>query len=193
MRRNRFGCFTRGSAVGVALLLWCAIAPASAAEPGRPYAWLEGSQWLDRAPVTAAELEGRTVVLEFWTFDCVNCRRTVPAMRALEANFRGRDVVVLGIHTPELEHERDPASVRRAVARLGLRFPVALDNDAAIWRAFDNEAWPALYLLDGTGRVRASHIGELHQGTPGWDSFVAKLETLRHEAARAPRPDRPAP
>jgi alkyl hydroperoxide reductase subunit AhpC len=105
-------------------------------------------------------------------------------MRKLSERFpAGGDVVIVGVHTPELEVERDPAAVRRAVTRLGLRYPVVIDGRMAIWRAFGNEYWPALYLIDRRGLIRETHIGELHEGTPAWDALLAKIEALRREAA----------
>jgi thiol-disulfide isomerase/thioredoxin len=147
-----------------------------ASAPG--WAWLDSVQWVNHAPIRAADLRGHVVVVEFWTFECVNCMRTVPAMRKLAAEFAGGDVVILGLHSPEFERERDRANVAAAIQRLGLQFPVAQDNDFAAWRAFGNQYWPALYVLDRSGRVRARHVGELHLGTPGWDSFVATIRDV---------------
>jgi hypothetical protein len=102
-------------------------------------------------------------------------------MRELAKATSGGDVVLLGMHAPEFERERDTGAVRQAVARLHLSFPIAQDNDFAVWRAFGNQAWPALYVLDRRGRVRARHVGELHVGTPGWTAFLRTLEDLRRE------------
>lgn len=140
--------------------------------------------WLDPPPLTRADLAGKVVLVEFWTFDCINCRRTVPAMKRLHARFAGRgDVIIVGIHTPELAHERDPRAVRRAVERLGLPYPVLLDPAMVNWRAFDNHYWPALYVIDRRGTIRDLHIGELHEGTSSWRTLVALVERLRQEPA----------
>ena len=157
--------------------------------------------WWDqlRAPdghaLARQALENRVVICEFWTFECINCRRTVPAMRALDRRYRGdARVALLGIHTPELPDERDPAQVGRAVKQLGLEFPIAFDPDYAIWRAFGNEYWPALYVLDAHGVIRYRHLGELHQGTPEWTAFVNAVDALRRElpAKAQPNPTRPS-
>ncbi len=151
---------------------------------GRRAPALSGSEWLNARPLTRTDLEGKVVLVEFWTFACINCRRTVPAMKRLHALFaRGGDVVIVGVHTPELPHERDPRAVGRAVARLALPYPVLLDNAMANWRAFDNHYWPALYIIDRRGMIRHLHVGELHEGTPAWGSLVALIERLRAERA----------
>jgi len=152
------------------------------ARAGAPRPWLEGLAWVNTRPLTRADLAGKVVVVEFWTFDCINCRRTVPAMKRLEQEYRGAsDVAIVGIHTPELEHERDAGNVRRAVERLGLGYPVARDNELRAWHAFDNRYWPALYVLDRNDRVRSTHVGELHVGTPAWSELHRTIERLRTE------------
>jgi thiol-disulfide isomerase/thioredoxin len=144
--------------------------------------WLEGLRWVNARPLSAADLRGKVVLVEFWTFDCINCRRTVPAIGRLASEYgKARDVLILGIHTPELEHERDSANVRRAVRRLKLAIPVAQDNDFAAWRAFDNHYWPAIHLLDARGAIRYTHVGELHVGTAAWERLFHKIEELRRE------------
>ena len=155
----------------------------SGAPDGQRAPTLSG-EWLNSRPLTRADLAGKVVLVEFWTFDCINCRRTVPAMKRLHARFReGGDVVIVGVHTPELAHERDPRAVQRAIHRLQLPYPVLLDNAMANWEAFDNHYWPALYVIDRRGVIRDLHIGELHEGTPAWRSVVALIESLRRERA----------
>jgi len=171
----------------IVLALLMAAAPVRAGTPGdAPDGWrapaLRGSDWLNTRPLRAEDFAGKVRVVEFWTFDCINCRRTVPAMKRLDARFRaGGDVVIVGIHTPELPHERDRRNVQRAIEALGLPYPVLLDNGMANWNAFHNQYWPALYVIDRHGIVRGQHIGELHEGTPGWDETVALIESLRRE------------
>jgi len=169
-----------------AIVLGAADAPAAAPSgtpDGRRAPTLSG-EWLNSRPLTHADLAGKVVLVEFWTFDCINCRRTVPAMKRLYTRFaEGGDVVIVGVHTPELAHERDPRAVQRAIDRLQLPYPVLLDNTMANWRAFDNQYWPALYVIDRRGVIRDLHIGELHEGTPAWRSVVALIESLRRERA----------
>jgi len=149
--------------------------------PG-PEGWLDGLAWVNHAPIAAADLDGKVTVVEFWTFGCINCRRSVPGVKRLEAAYaKADDVVLVGVHTPEFDHERDPARVATAVRDLGLGIAVAQDNEFAAWRAFDNRYWPAFYVLDRTGAVRHVHIGELHFGTPRWDALVDAIDAAREE------------
>jgi thiol-disulfide isomerase/thioredoxin len=116
--------------------------------------------WLNSEPLTADALGGRVVAVDFWTYSCVNCLRTLPYVSAWAERYADRGLVVVGVHAPEFGFEHDLANVRRAVADLGVRYPVVIDNDFAIWRAFGNHYWPALYLVDGDGKVRFQHFGE---------------------------------
>ncbi len=116
--------------------------------------------WLNSEPLTADGLAGRVVLVDFWTYSCVNWLRTLPYVRAWSAKYADRGLTVVGVHAPEFGFEHDLDNVRRAIGDLGVDYPVVIDNDFSIWRAFDNHYWPALYLADGTGRVRFHHFGE---------------------------------
>ncbi len=116
--------------------------------------------WLNSEPLTAAGLRGRVVLVDIWTFSCVNWLRTLPYVRAWHERYRDRGLVVVGVHAPEFGFEHDLDNVRRAVGELGVGYPVVIDNDFSIWRSLDNHYWPALYLVDGDGRVRFHHFGE---------------------------------
>ncbi len=169
-------------ACGLLAALPAAGTTADAGKPSGPKApALRSTRWINSPPLTAAHLKGKVVLVEFWTFDCINCVRTLPAMRALASAYPDTDVVIVGVHTPELDHERDARNVERAVKRLEVRYPVAIDNDYAIWRAFGNRYWPALYLIDRRGVIRHTHVGELHQGTAAWDEVTDLVEKLRRE------------
>ncbi|MGY1591322.1 thioredoxin family protein [Geodermatophilus sp. SYSU D00708] len=116
--------------------------------------------WLNTAPLTADGLRGRVVVVDFWTYTCINWIRTLPYVRAWAEKYRDLGLVVLGVHTPEFTFERDVDNVRRAVERTGITHPVALDSDYAVWEAFANHYWPALYFVDATGHIRHHRFGE---------------------------------
>jgi thiol-disulfide isomerase/thioredoxin len=116
--------------------------------------------WLNSEPLTADALHGRVVLMDFWTYSCVNWLRTLPYVRAWHERYRERGLVVVGAHAPEFGFEHDLDNVRRAVDELVVGYPVVIDNDFAIWRSFDNHYWPAVYLVDGDGRVRFHHFGE---------------------------------
>ncbi|MBJ7330266.1 MAG: redoxin domain-containing protein [Solirubrobacteraceae bacterium] len=116
--------------------------------------------WLNSEPRTAAGLRGRVALVDVWTYSCVNWLRTLPYVRAWHERYRERGLTVLGVHAPEFGFEHEIENVRRAVGDLGVPYPVVIDNDFAIWRAFENHYWPALYLVDGTGEIRFQHFGE---------------------------------
>jgi cytochrome c biogenesis protein CcdA/thiol-disulfide isomerase/thioredoxin len=115
-------------------------------------------------PLTLRGLRGRVIVVDFWTYSCVNCLRTLPYLRAWDETYREDGLTVVGVHTPEFAFEREEENVEAAVRRLGVRYPVALDNDFATWNAFRNRYWPAKYVLDREGRIRYTHFGEGEYG-----------------------------
>jgi cytochrome c biogenesis protein CcdA/thiol-disulfide isomerase/thioredoxin len=117
-------------------------------------------QWLNSEPLTVEGLKGKVVVVDFWTYSCINCLRAIPYVRAWADKYANQGLAVIGVHSPEFAFEKSLANVRRAVADLQIRYPVALDNGYAIWRAFKNEYWPAHYFIDATGRIRHHHFGE---------------------------------
>ena len=116
--------------------------------------------WLNSPALSAESLRGKVVVIDFWTFDCINCRNALPHVRAWAEKYRDQGLVVVGVHSPEFAYERKLDNVKRAVRDLRLDFPVAIDNDFAIWRAFSNEYWPAHYFVDARGRIRFHKFGE---------------------------------
>jgi thiol-disulfide isomerase/thioredoxin len=117
-------------------------------------------EWLNSPPLTAPALRGKVVLIDFWTYTCINWLRTFPYVRAWDQKYRNQGFVVIGVHAPEFAFEKDPNNVRRAVKDMRVDYPVALDNDHVIWRAFNNIEWPALYFVDAQGRVRHRYLGE---------------------------------
>jgi thiol-disulfide isomerase/thioredoxin len=116
--------------------------------------------WLNSQPLTPADLRGKVVLIDIWTYTCVNWLRTLPYVRAWSEQYKSQGLVVIGVHCPEFPFEHDIENVRKAVKDMRVTYPVAIDNEFSIWRAFDNNYWPALYLLDGDGRIRFQHFGE---------------------------------
>jgi cytochrome c biogenesis protein CcdA/thiol-disulfide isomerase/thioredoxin len=116
--------------------------------------------WFNSEPLTLQELRGKVVLVDFWTYSCVNCVRTLPYMVDWNAKYADEGLVILGIHTPEFAFEQDSGNVRQAVERFGILYPVAQDNDYTTWQAFNNHYWPAKYLIDAQGRIRYVHFGE---------------------------------
>jgi len=108
--------------------------------------------------------------------------RTIPAVRELHQTYKDRGLVVIGVHSPEFNHEKELDNVKEAIVRLDVPYPVAIDNDFTTWRAFKNRYWPSLYLIDKRGVIRYNHIGELHVGTRSWQELVELIEQLESEA-----------
>jgi thiol-disulfide isomerase/thioredoxin len=116
--------------------------------------------WINSTPLTAAGLRGKVVLIDVWTYTCINWLRTLPYVRAWYEKYKDRGLVIIGVHAPEFPFEHDLGNVRRAAKDMKVDYPIAVDNDFAIWRAFSNQYWPALYLLDAQGRIRHEHFGE---------------------------------
>jgi len=142
------------------------------------------SAWIDSPPLTMASLRGKVVLVDFWTYSCINCLRTLPYIKTWYDQYKSSGLVVIGVHTPEFPFEKDEANVRKAIQDLGILYPVAMDNDYAIWRKFNNEYWPAHYFLDATGRIRYHHFGE-----GGYEESEKWIRSLLEEANHRPLPD----
>ncbi|HEV2170774.1 MAG TPA: redoxin family protein [Candidatus Binatus sp.] len=122
---------------------------------------LDGGQWIQHGPVSLKALRDKAIVLvDFWDYTCVNCIRTLPYVVAWNKRYRESGLVIVGVHAPEFSFAREDSHVAEAAARFGLEYPVVLDNDYAIWRAYSNKYWPAKYLIDAKGRIRYYHFGE---------------------------------
>ena len=141
------------------------------------------TEWLNSTPLTPSSLRGKVVLVDFWTFACYNCLNALPHVKELYAKYKDRGFVVVGVHTPELAHERILANVRREVSRLGITYPVVIDNDSRIWRAYQNQYWPAAYFADASGRLRFHQFGEGRYDEQ--DAVVGKLLDERDAALGA--------
>lgn len=137
-------------------------------------------QWLNTAPLTAEQLKGKVVLVDFWTYSCINCLRTLPYVKAWADKYRDQGLVVIGVHAPEFAFERDVNNVTKAMKDLGIHYPVAIDNDYKIWRAFDNQYWPAHYFADAEGRIRYHHFGE-----GAYDESERVIQELLREAGNS--------
>lgn len=143
---------------------------------------VDASGWLNTEPLSPDDLAGRVVLYEFWTFGCINCRNVLPHVRAWHERYAEDGLVVLSVHTPEFDHEKDPDAVAEFVAEESIRYPVALDPDKVTWRAFENHYWPAFYLHDDEGRRRLVHFGE-----GAYDETEDAIRALLGIDADAPR------
>jgi cytochrome c biogenesis protein CcdA/thiol-disulfide isomerase/thioredoxin len=142
-------------------------------------------EWLNSKPLTMQELRGKVVLIDFWTYSCINCLRTLPHLEAWYRMYRQDGFVVVGVHTPEFAFEHVPSNVRAAADRLGVRYPVALDNDYGTWNAYGNQYWPAEYLIDRNGRLRHAHFGEGEYG-----ATEEAIRSLLGEKPGSPASDR---
>lgn len=136
--------------------------------------------WINTPPLTTEQLRGKVVVVDFWTYSCINCIRSIPYVRAWAEKYKDKGLVVIGVHTPEFAFEKSEANVRQNIQRLGITYPVAMDNDFAIWRAFKNQYWPAHYFIDAKGRIRHHHFGE-----GDYDGSERVIQQLLKEAGAA--------
>jgi cytochrome c biogenesis protein CcdA/thiol-disulfide isomerase/thioredoxin len=140
-------------------------------------------EWLNSPPLTAEQLRGKVVLVDFWTFGCVNCRNALPYVREWHRKYKDQGLVVVGVHAPEFAFEKNIKNVKRAVGELGIEFPVAVDNNFTIWRAFNNNYWPAHYFIDARGRIRFHHFGEGE-----YDKSEQVIRQLLDEAKRDAKP-----
>jgi thiol-disulfide isomerase/thioredoxin len=136
-------------------------------------------RWFNSSPLTMAALRGRVVLVDFWTYTCINCVATLPYLRAWDERYRGEGLTIVGVHTPEFAFEKSAANVADAIRSHGLGYPVVQDNEYGTWNAFGNQYWPAKYLIDATGEVRYTHFGE-----GDYEETEAAIRALLAEAGR---------
>lgn len=176
--------------LAVSVSLWLAVGPTAWSAPAAggdavvalpEFTSTEPGHWFNSGPLRVADLRGRVLLVDVWTFGCWNCYRSFPWLKALEADLAGQPFQVIGIHSPEFAHERDPARVAAKIAEFGLDHPVMLDDDLAYWRALDNRYWPAFYLVDKAGRIRHRHVGETHAGDARAQRIERQIRVLLAE------------
>jgi thiol-disulfide isomerase/thioredoxin len=139
--------------------------------------------WINSPPLTESAVRGKVTVVDFWTYTCINWRRTLPYVRAWAEKYKDHGLVVIGVHTPEFSFEKDLDNVRKATAVLEISYPIAVDSDYAIWRTFHNQYWPALYIVDAQGRLRSHQFGE-----GGYEESERVIQQLLTEAGNADVP-----
>ena len=147
--------------------------PASEARVAPEFPSLDPKAWAG-PPTSLASLRGRVVLLNVWTFGCINCERTLPWIRSVASKCGKETFSIVGVHSPELDFERDPKAVEDARRRQHLDYSSFIDNGHAYWRAIENEAWPTVYLIDRAGRIRGVQVGEIHEG----DRAARRIESL---------------
>lgn len=165
-----------------AALVALALAGVAQAAPKAPdFTHTSQAEWLNSKPLRLNQLRGKVVLIEFWAFECVNCRRTQPWLHAIQQRYADKDFVIVSVHTPELPEERTIANVRTAVAAQRITNPVMVDGDYSYWNAMKNQYWPAFYVIDKRGRIAARAIGEMHAG----EARAAELEQAIEEQLAA--------
>lgn len=153
------------------------VAPQASAKDGAPA--LASGEWING---TALPFKGRVTVLQFWTFACINCKHNLPYIEKWASKYEPNEVQVIGIHTPELDIEKDPKNVREAVQRLGIKYPVLIDGKGENWARYNVDAWPTVILIDKRGMIRKTWVGELQwNGQDGFGELSQKIERLRQE------------
>jgi cytochrome c biogenesis protein CcdA/thiol-disulfide isomerase/thioredoxin len=136
-----------------------------------------GGEWINSEPLTISKLRGRVVIVDFWTYSCINCQRTLPYLKSWYGKYKDKGLVIIGVHSPEFEFEKNKNNVSRAVKDFGITYPVVQDNDFATWSAYQNQYWPAKYFIDKDGKIRYWHFGE-----GGYDESEKVIQDLLKEA-----------
>jgi glutathione peroxidase-family protein len=154
---------------------------AARAGPAPAFTQTDPAAWINSEPLTVERFGGQVLLIDVWTFGCWNCYRSFPWLNALEARFGPRGLRIVGVHSPEFDHERDRAAVEAKIREFDLEHPVMLDNDFRYWNALGNRAWPAFYLVDKDGLIRGRFVGETHAGDRQATQIEARIEQLLSE------------
>jgi len=145
---------------------------------------IPGGQWFNSSPLTLAQLKGKVVLIDFWTYSCINCIRTLPYLRSWWDKYKDEGLVIIGVHSPEFEFEKDPDNLAKAISDFNLTYPIVQDNNFATWRAYNNRYWPAKYLIDKSGTIRYSHFGE-----GAYDETEKNIQELLQVSLELQNPD----
>ncbi len=137
--------------------------------------------WINSPPLVRDDLKGKVVLIDVWTFGCVNCYQSLPWLKSIETKYKQQEFAVLGVHTPEFDHEKDRRKVAEKVQEFGIEHAVMIDNDFSYWNALNNRYWPSFYLIDKTGKVRAVYVGEMREGGKPADRAERQIEALLEE------------
>ncbi|MBV8379424.1 MAG: thioredoxin family protein [Paucibacter sp.] len=173
--------------LALASLVAAGLAGFAASRPATAFDWLSqahgqaaplagADEWIGSPPLDMGALRGRVVLVDFWTYSCINCLRTLPYVKAWADKYRDAGLVVIGVHTPEFDFEKMPANVRQAVKDLGISYPVAVDSNYKVWNAWRNQAWPAMYFVDARGQVRHQQYGE-----GNYEDLERRIQSLLRE------------
>ncbi len=146
---------------------------------GKAPDFIGGQQWFNSEPLTVSQLKGKVVLVDFWTYTCINCIRTLPYLKNWYKKYSDKGLVIIGVHTPEFEFEKEATNVAKAIKDFSLTYPIVQDNNYAIWNAYDNHYWPAHYLIDKNGKIRDTHFGE-----GAYDETEKKIVELLNETGK---------
>jgi thiol-disulfide isomerase/thioredoxin len=166
--------------IGLGLVSGASQAQSSPVTLGTPApAWTVGGQWLNSKPLTPKDLRGKVVIVNFWVYSCINCHNSLPTLRAWYKKYQNQGLEIVGIHTPEFESDKPISNVQAALKRDNVTWPVMQDNQSKTWASYNNQYWPAFYLLDRQGMVRYYHAGEISerypQAIPGLEANLQRL------------------
>lgn len=143
----------------------------------------DAQDWINSDPLSIKDLQGKVVLIDFWTFDCWNCYKSFPWMNAMEQRLSQEKFQIIGVHTPEFAHEKIRENIVNKVKQFKLHHPIMIDNDQSYWRAMNNRYWPAFYLIDKNGKVRATFVGETHEGDLRAQQIEATIKKLLNESS----------
>jgi len=154
---------------------------AGTSKPVPEFTHQNAKDWINSKPLAWKDLQGKVVLVDFWTFGCWNCYRSFPWMHELETKLKGKPFTVVGIHSPEFDHEKDRNAVGQNTKKFKLEHPVMIDNDHSYWRAIGNRYWPTYYLVDKTGNIRGVYVGETHSGDRNARAIENQIDQLLAE------------